>query len=340
MSSLPRKTGSNSVVGGLASVVQQRAAAKQGGGSSFLPSAQYLDALNVLCEATMAEACSLLLSEKDYEGETNDRADYKKLLEIEKKCRDAVKVIHKEAPAAPAMMPPTMPTLPTNRSNNPTVKKAPGGGIKSIGNIPKGVIGKSIAPSVAAKAANMTRRGSMTITGPSRPAPSLQGKRAMAQQLHRAESDDSSVGSSGVGVKPANKKARLAAPSSTAAAGTEEMGGAPPPSALNFLKKLNKDKAAPAPPPETTRPSNSTSSSSSSKAESKPRKEKTKEKSKEKPKKDKEKEKEVEKPTAGGDLEDSDAEVSVASEKREESPPKPSPREGTRKNPKRGARST
>ena len=150
MSSLPRKNTAGGIVGGLAAVVQQRAAAKQGGASAALPlpSGAYLDALNVLCEATMAEACALLMSEKDYEGTTggNEKSDYKKLLEIERKCRDAVKVIHKEAPAALATLPPSMPTLPTNRIsvssvNNPTAKKAPGGGIKSIGNIPKGVIG-------------------------------------------------------------------------------------------------------------------------------------------------------------------------------------------------------
>ena len=252
MSSLPRKTG-GSVPGGLAAVAQQRASAAK----APLPSSQYLDAINVLCEATMLEACALALSEKDYEETPVDdafggeeqpppsKSDYKKLLEIEKKCRHAAKVVHKEAiPAPSAMMPPSLPTIPAARVNLNSVaakKSAKMGGVEMMR------AGKNIAAPVmlgggsggGGKAGVVPlRRGSMAG---SRPMASNPNKRTMAQQqhqLHHSESDESSLGSERNGNNPAHKKARLAGSSSAVGVASSD---APPPSALTFLKMLNKD---------------------------------------------------------------------------------------------------
>lgn len=319
MSSLPRKTGGN-VPGGLVAVAQQRA--------STLPSSQYLDAINVLCEANIIEACTLALSAKDYEETSVDdatggeeqqpppKSDYKKLLELEKKCRHAAKVVHREAiPAPSAMMPPSLPAIPAARVNlNPVAakKSAKMGGVEMMR------AGKSIAaPGMlgggsggggkagAGKAGVVPlRRGSMAG---SRPMASNPNKRTMAQQqhpLHHSESDESSLGSERNGSNPAHKKARLAGSAAGAAPSD-----APPPSALTFLKMLNKDSSVAA----EGGAGKQTNNKGESKASGKDREKVTGDDNSDK---------------EGGDKSDnSDTDRNPSSQ-----------REGTRKNPSRGAR--
>ena len=315
MSSLPRKTGSNTA-GGLAAVAQQRAAsAKQ---QTSLPSSQYLDAINILSEATILEACALALSEKDYEEEqdnSGEKSEFKKLLELEKKCRHAVKVVHKEAiPAPSAMMPPSMPTIPASRVNPGAAAKKSATG-KTLGNAPKALLGKNVAPTpgVGKPGVVPIRRGSLAGSRPI----VLPGKRVMPQQLKRSESEESSLGGSEPNGNPANKKARLTTsagggggPSSLSS--SEGKGDAPPASALDFLKKLNQEKAAPvtATAAETT----STSKPPKSKGESKASSNK-------------------EKVSNDGNNSDGEGNTSETSDQ-DRSPP----REGTRKNPSRGVR--
>lgn len=351
MSSLNRvKSGGHGVPGGINP--QGRGGPGAAGiakSAAPLPSSQYLDAINTLCEATMAEACALCLSESDYDSKSgangdhqgnnnnnNHKSDYDKLLEIEQKCRDAVKVIHKEAVVAPpptSMLPPSLPNIPASRVNPAVAKKA---GTATKGNNPTakalvGSISKTIPPSATSKTGAIPiRRGSLTSNANRPPA----NKRSMVQQpLHRAESDESSIGSSS-NTSGANKRPRLGGPSpgsiknnnlhnntptSTTSSHEGAVGDTPPPSALDFLKKLNQDKAtAPAP----------SDSKQLSRTDSKGKKDKAKDKDE------------------GDNLSEAESNASDNSAsrrpKRNATSPTnsslPPPREGVRKNPARGAR--
>lgn len=73
--------------------------------------AEYAAAVAVMSEAKMAEACALLLSEKDYESEQQPgERDNDKLLKIFDECLAASKVVQKRVPAA------SMPMLHQQRS--------------------------------------------------------------------------------------------------------------------------------------------------------------------------------------------------------------------------------
>ena len=346
MSAIPRKTASNA----LSAAAQKR--------SAPLPSPQYLDAINYLSEATMAEACALALSLSDYEGnhtttKNNNNSngnsssssggdDLSKLLQMEKKTKDAVKVVHKEDIPSPNawMLPPTMPSIPAARVNlasvvgaagkaalsgsmvppKATMVAAPktllgvGGGGKPIMAAPGGVnsgggVGKAgVVPTI--------RRGSLVGSRGPPGGGGLGGsnKRLMPQQLQRVESDDSSIGSGG----NSNKKARLAAAASSA-----DATNAPPPSAMKFLEKLNKEKGPAATITKTESKNNDSN--------------KEKDKDKEKPK-EKDKEKPVAAAAATGN--DSDGDSAASAESADKRSPSTQRREGTRKNPARGARPT
>lgn len=306
----------------MAAAAQQRAAAKQQGS---LPSSQYLDAINFLSEATILEACALALSEKDYEEDpadtatattittatTSGKSDLKKLLEIEKKCRQFSMIVHKEAiPAPSAMMPPSLPVIPASRVNLAAAKKSVTATMgKTMGNAPKALIGKSTAPTPGVGVIPGIRRGSLTGN---RPPNSIPVKRAMTQPLQRSESEESSLGGD-----RSNKKARLTGgsggPSSASASSSSD---APPAAALNFLKKLNMEKAAKS----TAEVSTSTTSSTSKQA-------KNKVESKTSNSKDKTSTKDKTPPEDDGVKGEDESNDGLASQ-----------REGTRKNPSRGAR--
>ena len=232
-----------------------KSGASSAASSGQLPSSQYLDAINVLCENTMAEACALCLAPPEDSTKNNGnvgKSNYQKLLEIEAKCRNAVKVIQKEAitppPAASNMMlPPSMPTIPAARVNPAATKKA------TKGNNPtaKALMGKTA--SATGKPVVPIRRGSLAGARGDRPVAGLGNhKRSLTQQqqLQRANSDESA----NAGNNP-NKKTKLTPfpPSKNMMPGNNNeasstgasAGDAPPPSALDFLKKLNQgDKKA------------------------------------------------------------------------------------------------
>jgi hypothetical protein len=211
MPTLPRKTGSNNPMG--PSRVGAPIIAKQ----SALPSSQYLDALNILCESTMNEACALALSEKDYENNINGNADLKRLLELETTCRDAAKVIHEQAitVVAPAiisasLLPPPL-TLPTMLPGAARAAKK----TNAMAAPNKALLGKSIG----APTAGLMRRGSLAS-----------GRSGTLGKRHGQRQDNNNTD------EGTSKKARLAS--------GDGKSDAPPPSVLNFLKKLNQDKSA------------------------------------------------------------------------------------------------
>lgn len=160
-------------------------------------SAEYSEALKVLSESTMKEACMLLQSD--------DNSDYDKLVEMYQKCRTAAAVVIKEAPADT----PFLPTGPGARALAANRAQA-----KPLG-----------AKSVLPPARRMARLPPATI-----------GKRGI---LQRNESEGS------MEKRPSVKKPRAAGPSVAAPRPKSPVPDAsrPPPSALNFLAKLNNDKS-------------------------------------------------------------------------------------------------
>jgi hypothetical protein len=344
MSSLPRKTGSNSIGARVVPSAASVAAAKSGGGGASLPSSQYLDALNILCEATMNEACALALSEKDYDetkGSSsngsidNINADYKRLLELETSCRDAAKVLQEQAVTivAPAALPPPpciMPaSLPGSRLPIGGVSKTMMMGTTAPKALMVGAIGKSIGAPVMAKANLLMRRGSLQA------AVGRPGKRRQDT------------------MEDGNKKARLTGSSAGDCNNNNNnktTSDAPPPNALNFLKMLNQDKSITITAASSTTSITSTTSTTPLLGEEKnttttkqstttSKKEKA---TKETDKKDSDQQPSVSITEQGQDEHfDSDHASEGVSDHKQTSPPggsKPVVREGTRKNPARGAR--
>jgi hypothetical protein len=159
--------------------------------------AEYTEALRVLNDETMSQACALLLSERDYE-EPAGKSDHEELLALYAKCRNAAAVIKREAPAELH----SVPTMPA-----PARAQA-----KALGKV-----------TVAAKNMIVPSRRMARLPPPAK------GKRP---QLHHENSDSSMEAQRASNTK----KARLSPPPHP------REGSAPPPSALNFLAKLNKEK--------------------------------------------------------------------------------------------------
>jgi hypothetical protein len=177
--------------------------------------AEYAEALKVLNDETMSQACSLLLSEKDYEAEPaaadGKSSDYEELLALYAKCRNAAAVIKREAPAE-LLSVPTMPA-PARAQAKP--------------------LGKA---TVGSKSMNMVGTKNIMIPSNRRmarlPASAMGNKRPLLQH----ETSDSSLEAQQQRASN-TKKSRMSPPPPP-----HREGSAPPPSALNFLAKLNKDK--------------------------------------------------------------------------------------------------
>jgi hypothetical protein len=198
-------------------------------GSNFTPpgrpgpqkSAEYTDALSTLSEATMSEACGLLLSEKDYEdGKTGEQvgSDQAKLAELLGKCQSANRLIQRHAASVPAM-----PVQPQHRPPPPAVR----GQAKPLKPLQGG---KTMLP--PRRSAMMAR--SRTTGNPAKQLP-VRSDRSM---LQRETSESSIASTASTGSAKSAKKPRLSPPNGEGSA------QAPPPSALNFLKALNKAEAS------------------------------------------------------------------------------------------------
>jgi len=153
-------------------------------------SAEYIEAIGVLNEGALNQACELALD--------NTNLDVEPLLELFHKCDEALKVIKKQQPTVPtpAVMHPGAPSL--------NARAAPRGSLTKL-NSKKAIAAKGVIP--------MRRTTLNKPKGPNR----------LARE--RRDGDFSSC-----------KKARLSPPTVDPQA--------PPPSALNFLAKLNKDSKA------------------------------------------------------------------------------------------------
>lgn len=199
-------------------------------------SAEYTEAVKVLSPETMAKACSLMVLSDD-----NDQDGYQQLLEMYGQCRKALEVIKREAPAeAP---PPAMLHQPTTLSSRALAanraQAKPLGKPTTTMSIPAG-----------RRIARMPAKGLQ-----------LPQKRGLMPTVGQQQDGSAAAAASGAN----NKKART----DRAHSPTSSEGSAPPPSALNFLAKLNKDKSrktkpapkkekAPSPPPPSEPPSKPT----------------------------------------------------------------------------------
>jgi hypothetical protein len=249
--------GGSSAVGPGRNVVQQ---------SSLSP--EYMEAMQIMNEANMSYACELLLSERDFDESTksadtdtdttavvgadqdNDKqSDYTKLLELYSKCQSAMKVITKTvADTASLTVPiPSAPLLvaPASRSGVggprlaglPKLKQKAGGGVAvTAASSKQGVV--PLRRGMNMSMTNMNRTTTTTAAPPGSLSlkPLMPMKRPMERETSHSSvaTEDSGAGGAGATVNSA-KKARLS-PTTTS---NDVM--APPPSALNFLARLNKD---------------------------------------------------------------------------------------------------
>jgi len=217
-------------------------------------------ALQLLDEETMSQACSLLISEHDYGDDVNkngngcDGADYDKLLTIFVKCRDAALKVEQQMPTMPlpnllssttTIPPPTSATTPSARA---AAKKAH---LMNAMSPPRRIhqkmarINKVIGESSNNKASSGNHRAGKTTAG----GPAGTSSRP---SLKREPSDSSIASSSSTSSRASvNKKARTST-NSAPPPSEGKKAAAPPQAALNFLQALNSQKkenreVAPAP---------------------------------------------------------------------------------------------
>lgn len=196
--------------------------------SPTLITSDYIEAVQTLNETTMKQACEWLLDDGDMEAD-------EKILDLYYKCSSALKVIQKQQPSS-MPLPPGPPNL-SSLSN---------GGRSSI---------ISLTPTSQSQAPASTHahhRGS--LTGTSKLMPIAKGgvlpmrRTAMAAKpRNRTEGSSDDLTALATAGQPLSKKARLAGNAAAAVLDTNNSAPsarAPPPAALNFLAKLNKDVGA------------------------------------------------------------------------------------------------
>jgi len=193
-------------------------------------STEYLEALKLLNEETMAKACELLLSDRDYQDPPPETTDLKQLQDMYQQCSKACAVIEKEAATLPTTTLPAVPLrgpMAQQRSSSvtgvPTKHKMPN---RRMARLPPPAKVKSSLkrPPVERQ---MSDPSMQAATGAKRP---RSGSISLHQQHHKKEAAFSSAAESN-----------------------------PPPAAMQFLAKLNKDKA-PAAAAANSSPSNATTS--------------------------------------------------------------------------------
>lgn len=204
---------------------------KRGKPPSF---SEFTLAQQTLDDSTMITACSLLLSERDYQDGSDGESDYSKLLSIYRKCRDAASIVEQHVSALPQNVP-NLPIPPASMALTPSARAAAArAGKKSQGQL------NSMSPPKRMSLAQIARS-----TGVSRSNNVIQGPRRPALKRVPSDSSIASVNSTGSRGGSSNKKARMghdlgAANSNNASA--VKKAAVPPAAARNFLQALNNQK--------------------------------------------------------------------------------------------------
>jgi hypothetical protein len=244
-------------------------------------SPEYLDALKVLSDETMRAACRLVLSERDFkpreEGDTAP-SDREQMLALYAKVKRAAEIVEREAPdeddhgaatsAASARGAPSMPSIPAARAAA-SASMAPATMLKPSKILSKtmlssqraggGIVGRihpGLPPGAGLKRAPLHRETSdgsgghgsnaLSIAAPAAAAPMY--ARMTGQKLgtktpkappHAGATMAGGTGGAARSSPPDHNSISISS-SGTAAANME----APPPSALDFLAKLNKEPPA------------------------------------------------------------------------------------------------
>lgn len=219
----------------------------------------FSQALQQLDEDTMSQACSLLLSERDYNASddtNNGESDYDKLVAIFVKCRDAALKVEQQMPIAPlpnlaggmAAPPATSATTPSARAAakkahlmnamSPPRRMSLKQKMAARSLNPKNIMGSSDSHK-GSSATGMHRTGKLVVGGP------ITAAGGSARPPLKREPSDSSIASSSSASSRAStnhKKARITSSNTSNNAPFPPEGkkaAAPPQAALNFLQALN-----------------------------------------------------------------------------------------------------
>jgi hypothetical protein len=191
-------------------------------------------AIQTLDEDTMIQACSLLLSERDYQDDVvEEESDYSKLITLFVKCNDAGRVVERHAAQhAPSGLPSLNASIPppTSATMTPSARAAAAAArsVKVQGQL------NSMKPPRRMPMAQMSRPGPGVAASRMKGAPSA----PLRPTLKRVPSDSSLASiTSTSSNRSAAKKTRLL--TGAALPDTNSKGTAPPPEALNFLQALN-----------------------------------------------------------------------------------------------------
>ncbi|GKZ00724.1 hypothetical protein MPSEU_001024300 [Mayamaea pseudoterrestris] len=208
---------------------------------------EYLEAVKLLSVETMNQACSMVLSNAPDASE--------KLQSLYEKCSKAVAIVNRDAP----MDVPKLSTLAVKRDSHTSSMMQVNRGLPYQGSMMmrggQGMMGSTANAKnlVAAKGRIMTRPATAPMRGKiSRIDLSQQQQQQQQQPKHDSDSssNDKHIMKQRGGVhkmqRTASGVARPLSPTSNkaGAAASAQTVMAPPPSALNFLAKLNKDKGA------------------------------------------------------------------------------------------------
>lgn len=186
-------------------------------------------ALQTFNEDTMVQACSLLLSERDYqEGAVEGESDYDALVTIFLKCKDASRIVEQQAAFMPMKLPPLHQTAPppTSATITPSARAAASAvrTLKAQGHL------NSMNPPKRMSLAQLARTGTRVKTNlvpPPRPL------------MKREPSDSSLTSMNSTSSRSSAKKARVQTVVGGITAEIKSASVPPPPEALSFLQALN-----------------------------------------------------------------------------------------------------
>jgi hypothetical protein len=190
-------------------------------------------ALQTFNEETMVQACSLLLSERDYqEDAVEEESDYAALVSIFVKCKDAARIVEQQATFLPMKLPPLYQSAPppTPAAITPSARAAASAArtLKAQGHL------NSMNPPRRMSLAQMARTGARakgTLVPHQKPV------------MKRVPSDSSLTSMNSASSRSSAKKSRVQPVVGVTAAAIKSESAVPPPEALQLLQALNNQQA-------------------------------------------------------------------------------------------------